>query len=85
MNEFKRKALIFSIVGIGIVLVLGGLGLFLTNKNHEVKYEKTLQPGEMFKRNEQLGRGKYTLKLECIGQGYCKGKGTITTGGINWD
>ncbi|MEB9626456.1 MULTISPECIES: hypothetical protein [Bacillus cereus group] len=23
-------------------------------KNHEVKYEKTLQPGDMFERNEQL-------------------------------
>lgn len=54
-------------------------------KNHEVKYEKTLQPGDMFERNEQLGRGKYSLKLECIGQGYCKAKGAITTGDINWD
>ncbi|WP_000930112.1 permease prefix domain 1-containing protein, partial [Bacillus thuringiensis] len=32
MNEFKRKSLKFSIVSIGIILVLGGLGLFLTNK-----------------------------------------------------
>ncbi|KFM95565.1 hypothetical protein D0U04_27040 [Bacillus clarus] len=183
MNEFKRKSLTFSTIGIGIVLVLGGLGLFLTNKglisigqdkihkqavknpinfkevdtflltthipegheaiwnqlqqyeeqrdfrismvnlidiksqqtreintktyspffhvsnyseskvpikailykNHEVKYEQTLKPGDMFARNEQLGPGKYTLKLECIGQGYCKGKGAITTGDINWD
>ncbi|GLV67531.1 hypothetical protein Bmyc01_62000 [Bacillus mycoides] len=181
MNEFKRKALTFSIVGIGIILVLGGLGLFLTNKGligqdkvhkqavknpinfkevdtllltthipegheaiwdqmqqyekqkdsrismvslvdirlqqtreintktyspffhvsnyseskvpikvtlykyHEIKYEKILQPGDMFARNEQLGRGKYSLILECIGQGYCKGKGAITTGDINWD
>ncbi|PEJ00905.1 hypothetical protein [Bacillus toyonensis] len=54
-------------------------------KNHEVKYEKTLQPGDMFTRNEQLGRGKYSLKLECKGQGYCKGRGAITTGDINWD
>lgn len=181
INAFKRKALKFFIVGIGIVLGLGGLGFFLTNKgligqdkvnqqavknlinfkevdtilmtthipegheaiwdqlqqyeeqknvrismvnlidigslqtrelntksyspffhvsnyseskvpikitlykNHEVKYAKTLQPGEMFVRNEQLGQGKYSLKLECIGQGYCKGKGAITTGDINWD
>ncbi|WP_257150469.1 permease prefix domain 1-containing protein [Bacillus toyonensis] len=178
INEFKHKALKFSIVGIGIILVLGGLGLFLANKgligqakqvaknpinfkevdtilltthipegheaiwnqlqeyeeqkdvrismlnlidvrsqqtreintktyspffhasnyseskvpikvtlykNHEVKYEKTLQPGDMFAINEQLGRGKYSLKLECIGQGYCKGKGAITAGDINWD
>ncbi|PFA54751.1 hypothetical protein COA00_03615 [Bacillus cereus] len=177
-NEFKCKALKFSIIGIGIILILGGLGLFLTNKgligqdkqtvknqinfkevdmilltthipegheaiwdqlqqyeeqkdvrismvnlidirsqqtrelntkayspffhvsnyseskvpikvtlykNHEVKYEKILQPGNMFAINEQVGRGKYSLKLECIGQGYCKGKGAITTGDINWD
>ncbi|CAM4150234.1 hypothetical protein [Bacillus paramycoides] len=32
MNKFKRKSLIFSTIGIGIVMVLGGLGLFLTNK-----------------------------------------------------
>ncbi|KAA0563519.1 hypothetical protein F0342_11930 [Bacillus sp. CH30_1T] len=183
MNDFKRNSLKLSIVGIGIILVLGGLGLFLTNKglisitqdkvhkptikspinfkevdallvtthipegheviwdqlqqyeeqkdfrismvnlidirsqqtrelntknnspffhvsnysdskvpikvtlykNHEIKYEQTLQPSEMFVRNEQLGQGKYSLKLECIGQGYCKGKGAITTGDINWE
>ncbi|PEE38543.1 hypothetical protein [Bacillus cereus] len=181
MNKFKRKSLKFSIVGIGIILILGGLGLFLTKKgligqdkvhkqavkdpinfkevdtilltthvpegheaiwdqlqqyeeqkdvrismvslidirlqqtrevntkvyspffhvsnyseskvpikvtlykNHEIKYEKILQPGNMFARNEQLGRGNYSLILECMGQGYCKGKGAITTGDINWD
>lgn len=54
-------------------------------KNNEIKYEKILQPGNMFAINKQLGRGKYSLKLECMGQGYCKGKGAITTGDINWD
>jgi len=181
MNGFKRKALKFSNVGIGIILVLGGLGFFLTNtgligqnkvhkqavknpikfkevdtilmtthipegheaiwnqlqeyeeqkdirismvnligirsqqtreintktyspfvhvsnysegkvpikvtlyKNHEVRYEKTLHPGDMYAKNEQLGRGKYSLKIECMGQDYCKGKGAITTGDVNWD
>jgi hypothetical protein len=53
-------------------------------RNNEVKYESILKPGEMFVGNRQLGKGKYRLKIECIGEGHCKAKGAITTGIVEW-
>jgi hypothetical protein len=53
-------------------------------KNNVVVYEYTLEPNQLVSTNRQLGKGKYRLKIECIGEGHCKAKGAITTGIIEW-